>query len=107
MAANRYNGNAHYSATGAVHNVSRFIQMSGDISFIVFRQYRYSDAERLGFVRAGGPSKVKCDETVAIVSQPLQEAVNGLSQCFSFGEACEDDLDGEPFDETKYTMEIT
>ncbi|KAH6615868.1 hypothetical protein B0J18DRAFT_451867 [Chaetomium sp. MPI-SDFR-AT-0129] len=104
-ATNRYDGNAHHSSTGAVHNIPKFIWRSGDLSFIVFRHYRCSDATRWDLVRASDPSKVKCGETVAIVSQPLQEALDQLGQCSSPVQSWDDDWDDERFDQDKYTME--
>ncbi len=78
-----YDARAHLSSTYPVYNIPEYIKRSGDISFIVFRYYRCSDATRWDHARTGDPSNVRYDEAIGIVSQPLQETVDRLSLCVS------------------------
>lgn len=112
---NIYDTRAHLSSTDAVHNIPEFIKRSGDISFIVFRYYRCSDATRWDYARTGDPSNARYDETIGIVSQPLQEAVDRLSRCVSdpgsyYQEPANSagpnqNQDDQQFDQDEYTME--
>jgi len=98
-----------------VHNIPEFIARSGDISFIVFRYYRCSDAIRWDHGRTGDLSNVRYDETLGIVSQPLQQAVNRLSRCVSAPgtyypkpvnlAAPNENQDHQEFGQDDYTME--
>lgn len=75
---------SHLHGQSSVPNVADFIKKSGDISFLVFRYYRCSDAGRWD---QGRKRDSECDlnfeENVAIVSASLQDVIDNISRCKS------------------------